>query len=461
MSEDVLQLPFTPEYDYDGLKKFSSATGRPFTTLIALAPPNDPFAAGMPSRLERAKWAERLWKTRKIVEGDHLRRVHYRLVSQKRPITKPDRTPYENTEDDWKFLVAAVSDARHLDLINAGALVDRRNDEPVINLDPDEEDCDADIVTDNTEFNYGAEIELPPLPALPRLRLDHPHIPQPYHVEIWCEKSTINDILFPLGEQYGANIVTGVGEMSITRCVALVERALESGRPVRILYVSDFDPAGLSMPVAVARKIEHRLYLQAIDDLDIQVIPIVLTHEQCRHYGLPRTPLKETERRADRFERRFGEGATELDALEALHPGELKRIITREIERYFDVGLDDQIAEAARPIENEIMATNAAVRKEHAEDIKRLEREYREITKDFRKRLAEYAKRAKPVWRAIANSLADRELDIDAVDWPEPRPAREHFARLYDSTRDYVEQMDTYKRFQGKPIKRKQRGGRR
>ena len=93
----------------------------------------------------------------------------------------------------------------------------------------------------------------------PQLSLIHPIIPQRYAIEIWCEKSTINDILLPLGQRYRCNVVTGVGEMSRTRCVELVARAREHGRPTIILYLSDFDPGGVSMPTAVARKIEHLL----------------------------------------------------------------------------------------------------------------------------------------------------------------------------------------------------------
>ena len=123
----------------------------------------------------------------------------------------------------------------------------------------------------------------------------------------------------------------------------LAERARQSGRPVRILYVSDFDPGGMSMPVAVARKIEFAV-LSEQENLDIQVRPVVLTPDQCVQYRLPRVPLKASEKRAANFEARFGEGATELDALEALHPGELRRILVREIERYYDTSLADEIA---------------------------------------------------------------------------------------------------------------------
>ena len=89
------------------------------------------------------------------------------------------------------------------------------------------------------------------------------------------------------------------------------------------------------MPVAVARKVEWLLrQLDGVPDLKLQ--PIALTHAQCIEYELPRTPLKETEARAAAFETRYGEGATELDALEALHPGELRKIIVKQIERFLD-----------------------------------------------------------------------------------------------------------------------------
>ena len=47
------------------------------------------------------------------------------------------------------------------------------------------------------------------------------------------------------------------------------------------------------MPVAVARKIEFFLRDNELDELDIQVRPIVLTKQQCEEYELPRTPIKD------------------------------------------------------------------------------------------------------------------------------------------------------------------------
>src|SRR5690606_38404603 len=96
----------------------------------------------------------------------------------------------------------------------------------------------------------------PTIPELPTLPSDLPNPPafyiegydyiqQPYLVEIGAEKTTMNDILIPIADKYGANIVTGAGEPSITAVIAFLKRVEQHDIPARILYVSDFDPAGL------------------------------------------------------------------------------------------------------------------------------------------------------------------------------------------------------------------------
>ena len=265
-------------------------------------------------------------------------------------------------------------------------------------------------------------------------------------------------MLEQIASEYDCNVITGAGELSQTACVNLVQRAEESGRPVRILYISDFDPAGQSMPVAVARKIEHRLCLKSLD-LDTQVRPIALTLEQCRRYRLPRTPIKGTEKRAAAFEDRYGEGATELDALEALHPGELQRIIEREIERYFDSNLDNAVYRTASKIEDSIEKITRKVHAEHKDKIKTLESNWKRIAEEHARQIAEWQKQAKVVWHAIADDLESQAPDPDGIDWPEPADGDEDDDPLFDSTRDYVEQIDRYKAFQDKPTARRNGGG--
>ena len=116
------------------------------------------------------------------------------------------------------------------------------------------------------------------MPALPNYSL-YINVDQPYQVEIWTEKSTMNDILVPLCQKYQVNLITGIGEISITQAVFLINRLTETNKPCRICYISDFDPAGRSMPVAAARKIEYFLRNQD-NEFDVQLNPFVLTPEQ-------------------------------------------------------------------------------------------------------------------------------------------------------------------------------------
>jgi len=436
---------------YDRIKDLAAELHRPASTLIALAPRNDPFSI-TESRRAGAQWFARVWKRLAIGSGVHLRRLHYAIISQSKPVKMSDGVPYKNTQSCWQDLIRTSNDARYLNFVPAEEFVDRRNDEPLIHLS---DECSKPSLNTNYTEPY-VEPASAQMPLLPTLNLSRPTILQPYHLELWCEKTTANDVLHEVALTYGCNVVTGAGELSQTACVNLVQRAKHSDRPVRILYISDFDPAGQSMPVAVARKIEHRLYLKSLN-LDIQVRPIALTLEQCQQYRLPRTPLKDTELRAAAFEDRYGEGATELDALEALHPGELQRIIEREVEKYFDRSLNGRVRETAAEVEHSILKINRRVHAEHRAEIKKLDAEFRRMVKEHARQIAQWRKRANPVWHAIADDLDQQAPNPQEIDWPQPVEGDEDDDPLFDSTRDYIEQIDRYKEFQDKPIARRRK----
>jgi hypothetical protein len=68
--------------------------------------------------------------------------------------------------------------------------------------------------------------ELPSFPDLPAYDLSGYNAVQRYHLEIWCEKSTMNDVLLPLARRYGATLQIGVGELSITKTLSLVSGSI-------------------------------------------------------------------------------------------------------------------------------------------------------------------------------------------------------------------------------------------
>jgi hypothetical protein len=106
-----------------------------------------------------------------------------------------------------------------------------------------------------------------------------------------------------------------------------------------VLYISDFDPSGRQMPVSAARKIQALRDLQ-YPDLDAEVHHVGMTLEQVERFNLPSTPLKETEKRANKWREIMGREQSEVDAMLSLHPGELTRIVRRAIAPFYDRQLE-------------------------------------------------------------------------------------------------------------------------
>ena len=123
---------------YEDLKALAEKLGRPLKTLIAQADHTDPWMAGAPARRSKAEWFAAQWQRFGAAPGTHIRRFHYLLVSQEPPVLMPDGEAYLNTEECYKFLIAASIAARHLDLIDARDVDDRRNNEAIINFDGEE-----------------------------------------------------------------------------------------------------------------------------------------------------------------------------------------------------------------------------------------------------------------------------------------------------------------------------------
>jgi hypothetical protein len=409
------------EYDHAGLKELAKELDRPLYTLEVLG--HDPFTAGAPARKAGAEWFARLWKKRaslgvKPGQKLHLHGFHYVVVSQQPLLKMLDGSNYENTTECEAVLIRCALDARYLELVSPDDFNDRRSVEPTINDEAEAKDPSIGItggLSDLGELTYEVpEFEIPKLEVYPPTLLPHDHL------EIWIEKSTQNEILMPLCEKHGIDLQPGIGEFSLTRCLQLVKRAEEHHpRTTRVGYISDFDPAGQSMPVAVARKVQHLLHIMGLD-LDIRLEPIALTPEQCEELKLPRTPLKASELRAANFESRFGKGATELDALEALHPGKLEEMVEAWIDGYREADLEDRIKDMEAEAESEVYAINDEVHEEHADDIAVVEAAKEACNAEILAAIDKFESIAEPIPKKIEDDLDDKAPDVDGYEWPEP-----------------------------------------
>jgi hypothetical protein len=127
-----------------------------------------------------------------------------------------------------------------------------------------------------------------------------------------------------------------------------------------VFCFSDFDPAGVQMPVSIGRKLQA-LKTLFFPQLRGQVVPVALDLAQALDLRLPTTPVKIGEKRRDRWQQAYGPalfGAglieapdqaaqVEIDALAALRPQELTRIAEAVIARYVDPGLSRRFARIA------------------------------------------------------------------------------------------------------------------
>src|SRR5215472_2454875 len=381
---------------YEQIKQFARETGQRVTDLIPLAPQNDPFYTGTPGDWALAQWFAHLWQAFGYTTKVHIRRVHYQIVSQQPPVLMPNGLPYENTEGCWNMLNLASKAARYLQLVDPGAFVDRRNPEAAVYAS---HRLSEPEVWTNSRL-WGSQLRLPDFPELPGYRVSGYEPVQAFHLECWCEKSTMNDVLEPLCQQYGMNLQTGLGELSITATLALVHRLEQAGRPARIFYVSDFDPAGQSMPVSVSRKVEYFVRRLGLE-VDVRVFPVILTAEQVQYYQLPRTPIKETERRRGGFEDRYGEGAVELDALEALYPGELQTVLKQCIASYFDPTLEQRTTDIQAALERDLGLIWQQVVARFADDIETLRAVHAQLQQEYGARMAAYGEQMHALWHSM------------------------------------------------------------
>jgi hypothetical protein len=463
------------QFNYETIKRLAKENHASIKDFLVLFQDNDPFYVGRPAAVGWARWFTDLWHRFGYSTGIHLRRIHYQSISQDPPIRTPDGRFYQNTVNCWKYLENAGKWARYLGMIDPDAFIDRRNPEAIINANWDQwENPEPSYRTEGAWNDYGFDLPALPelgvlpdeLPELPRLKAGgYEGIQQDYHVEVWAEKSTMNDVLEPICREYHVNLITGLGELSITAVRLFLKRVARSERPARILYISDFDPSGENMPVSVARKIEfyHR---NEYPGLDIALQPIILTYNQVEFYRLPGVPFKNKLDRDSHFRREYGKNAVELDALQALHPGELARIVTEAIMQYYDPELENNAQELWQNLQGVLNDQDEAVKMNYyqsldelAGDYKRLRDEFEEtratfteLIKDFkpnidayRERLETIKQRAKETYTVLRDELDAVAVDLDDYPLPDPDIDGDPDDLLYASERDYIEQLEAYK----------------
>jgi hypothetical protein len=304
--------------------------------LTVLAPQNDPFRVDTPARHRDGEWLATTARDLGLGERKiHLRGLHYMMIG--RP--KPGGAPYRNTDADWLWLQGdAAKAARWLGYIPFDQIVDQRNAEPEVREYSRPEPW--------AYLTVGIDVDLPDAAdIMPGLAVEDFRGVQPYRITMAGEKSSLADVLGPVARDYGADLYLPTGEMSDPLVYRIARTAAADERPLVVLYFADCDPAGWQMPISAGRK------LQAFRELlggrfEFEVHRVALTPDQVREYGLPSTPLKDTEKRAGSWQREMHVEQTEIDALASLRPDLLRQIARDALAPFYDHDLGRRVAHA-------------------------------------------------------------------------------------------------------------------
>lgn len=311
--------------------------------LTVLSPQVDPFRMDTPANHRDGAWLADAASTLGLLDGGrqiHLRGLHYAITMAKSPMVKPDDTTYVNDSANWEWLSEnAAKAARWLGYIPFDRFYDKRNATPMVRL----------WTPPNPEpyLSIGLNIDIPDVEDIaPEIKVGDFRGTQPYKIVMIGEKASLEEGLAPVATEAKADLYLPTGNMSDTLVHQIAKVGSDDGRPMVILYFSDCDPSGWNMPIEVGRKLQAFKEL-LYPNLEFRAYRALLTPEQVPTLGLPSAPLKETERRGDKWRAAWGIEQTEIDALTIpTEVGRLRRLARAAIAPFYDRTLDVRVFEA-------------------------------------------------------------------------------------------------------------------
>jgi hypothetical protein len=371
--------------------------------LTVLSAQVDPYRLGTVADHRDGQWlAEQLARLYGPNQRAHWRGLHYAIVANSK-VLKPNGEIYKNTDDDWTWLAGPTKAARWLGYIPFERIIDQRNSPPIIHRKA--------RVKPEARLSIGLDVDIPNAEDIEPLPMARGFVPrQAFHFAIFGEKSSLEDVVLPIAQQFEADLYLPTGEISDTLVYQIAKEASDDGRPLVMFTLSDCDPAGHQMPVSIARK------LQAFRDLlfpglRFEVVRVALTAEQVRAEGLPSTPLKETEKRASRWKDAFGIEQTEIDALTTpIKRSVLQRILRQAFKPYLDPTLVRRVNEAKTAWDAE--AREAINQQIDADHLARIRDEAAEKLEELREQLETI--------NAQLDLVAGEHFTLPPIDVPEP-----------------------------------------
>lgn len=149
---------------------------------------------------------------------------------------------------------------------------------------------------------------------------------QPVRVEVWGESDSTCNLIDDVVRATGVGLYSCRGQAGKEFVYGAAEAYLRIGKPVRILYLGDWDPSGL----AIRRSLEERLHRYSHGEIDIDFQSIAITPDQIRLGDLKRHDVNTKDSSYRRFVAECAlVGLAEQDAVEveAISPPALRQLV--------------------------------------------------------------------------------------------------------------------------------------
>lgn len=151
-----------------------------------------------------------------------------------------------------------------------------------------------------------------------------------HYVEVWAESRSIAAVIQDDCEELGVSLYPSGGFTSMTLAYQAAEtissRVADTGKTVEIIYIGDFDPAG----VLIDRDIELKLRSHLGADIRLNFYRLGINADQVAEYDLPTKPRKKTDRRSPQVE-----WTVEAEAMPARI---LRRLLREKVESFMPAG---------------------------------------------------------------------------------------------------------------------------
>lgn len=143
-----------------------------------------------------------------------------------------------------------------------------------------------------------------------------------HYCEVWCESRSIAGVIEDDCRELAVDLYPAGGFSSLTLAFQSAqninwEYENNGGKPVTVLYIGDYDQAGVLIDVAIERELRTHL----LPGVELEFRRIGITPEQIELYDLPTKPRKDSDRRALHIER-----TVEAEAM----PAKIMRRLLRE-----------------------------------------------------------------------------------------------------------------------------------